>query len=208
MAEVSGHGQPQAWDAATGEIHLMTGATAGKDSLHLRLALQPYEAKFVVIGTAPKPVAAPEPPLAGGEIMIEFPVDKPVTQFTDQVTLAFKPAGKRVYVECADIHDYASLRINGKEVSARAWQPYRWDVTDALSTGVNRIEIQVRTLPAGGRGGMGGPAPSAAEAAPGAGRGPGAGAAPAGGDPPAGGRGPATPPPVPGLFGAVRLVAR
>jgi hypothetical protein len=146
--------------------------------------------------------------LTGGEIMIEFPLDKPVTQFANQVTLAFKPAGKRVYVECTDIHDYAIVRINGKEVSARAWQPYRWDVTDALIAGVNHIEIQVRTLPAGGRGGMGGPAPPAAGAAPAGGRGPGGGAAPASGAPAAGGRGPATPPPVPGLFGAVRLVAR
>jgi hypothetical protein len=200
-AEVYGHGQPQVWDAATGEIHLMTGVTAVKDSLRLPLALQPYEAKLVVIGAAPKTVAAPEPPLAGGESMIEFPVDKPVTEFKQQVTLAFRPAGKRVYVECADVHDYASLRINGKDAGPRAWQPYRWDVTDALMVGVNRIEIQVRTLPAGGRGGMGGPPPPA-------GGGPPAAAGAPAGAPPAGGRGPATPPPVPGLFGAVRLVAR
>ena len=146
--------------------------------------------------------------------MIEFPLEKPVTQFADKVTLAFKPAGKRVYVECADVHDYASLRINGKEAGARAWQPYRWDVTELLIAGVNRIEIDVRTLPAGGRGGMGGGAPPAAGAAPAAGRGSVAGAAPAGGRgpsggaPPSGGRGPAAPPPVPGVFGAVRLVAR
>jgi hypothetical protein len=202
-AEVSGHGQPQVWDAAAGEIHLMTGATAGKDSLRLPLALQPYEAKIVVIGPAPKTVAAPEPALGGGEIMMEYPVEKPDAPFKQQVTLAFKPAGKRVYVECADIHDYASLRINGKDAGARAWQPFRWDVTDALIVGVNTIEIQVRTLPAGGRGGMGGPAPPPAGAAPAGGRGPGTGAPPA-----AGGRGPATPPPAPGLFGAVRLVAR
>ena len=213
-AEVFGHGQPQVWDAATGEIHLMTGVTAGKDSLRVPLVLQPYEAKIVVIGAAPKTVAAPEPPLAGGEIMIEFPLEKPVTQFADKVTLAFKPAGKRVYVECADVHDYASLRINGKEAGARAWQPYRWDVTELLIAGVNRIEIDVRTLPAGGRGGMGGGAPPAAGAAPAAGRGSVAGTAPAGGRgpsggaPPSGGRGPAAPPPVPGVFGAVRLVAR
>jgi len=202
-AEVSGRGQPQVWDAAAGEIHLMTGVTpGGKDSLRLPLVLQPYEAKIVVIGTIPKPVAAPEPSMAGGETMIEFPVDKPVTEFKQEVTLAFKPAGRRVYVECADIHDYASLRINGKDAAPRAWQPYRWDVTDALIAGVNHIEIQVRALPAGGRGGMGGPPPASAGApsAP--------GAAPAAGAPPPAGRGPAAPPPAPGLFGAVRLVAR
>jgi hypothetical protein len=58
------------------------------------------------------------------------------------------------------------------------------DVTDALKGNVNEIEIEVRTLPPGGRGG------------------------PAGGAQPAGGRAAAPPPPVPGLVGAVRLVAR
>ncbi len=85
-------------------------------------------------------------------MIAEFPVEAPVTQFKQQVTLAFKPFGKRIYLECADVHDYASLRVNGKEVGARAWQPYRWDVTDVLIAGVNQIEIEVRTLPAGGRG--------------------------------------------------------
>src|ERR1017187_441719 len=33
---VSGHGQPQVWDAGTGEIHLLTGAIAGSDSLRDR----------------------------------------------------------------------------------------------------------------------------------------------------------------------------
>ena len=38
------------WDAGNGEIHLMAGATGGKDSVGLPLVLEPYEAKFVVIG--------------------------------------------------------------------------------------------------------------------------------------------------------------
>jgi hypothetical protein len=181
---VWGHGQPQVWDAGTGEIHLMTGATAGKDSLRLPLVLEPYEAKVVVIGAVPRTVAAPEPSFAAGETIAEFPIDAPVTQFQKQVTLASKPAGKRFYVECADVHDYARLRVNGKDLAARAWQPYRWDVTEALIAGTNQIEIEVRTLPAGGRGG------------------------PTGGAQPAGGRGPVAPPPVPGVAGAVRLVAR
>jgi hypothetical protein len=207
-AEVFGHGQAQVWDAATGEIHLMTGAAAGKDSLRLPLALQPYEAKIVVIGAAPKTVGAPEPPLAGGESMMEFPlVDGPVIQYKQQVTLAFKPFGKRVYVECTDVHDYASLLVNGKDAGARAWQPYRWDITDLLIAGVNQIQIDVRTLPAGGRGGMGG-APPASGAPSAGGRGPGAAAQPAAGAPAAGGRGPAPPPPAPGISGAIRLIAR
>ncbi len=171
LADLSGHGQPQFWDATTGEIHPMTGATATRNSLRIPLVLQPYEAKIVVIGPSPKPVAGAEPPQAGGDVMIEFPVEKPDAPLKGEVTLAFKPTGKRVFLECAEIHDYANLRVNGKDAGARAWQPYRWDVTDLLVTGVNTFEIQVRALPAGGRGNV-------------------------------------TAPPPPGLFGAVRLVAR
>jgi hypothetical protein len=88
-----------------------------------------------------------------------------------------------LYVECAAVHDYARLRVNGKDLGARAWQPYRWDVTGAMIAGSNQIDIEVQTLPAGGRGG------------------------PTGGAQPAGGRGPVAPPPLPGLVGAVRLLA-
>ena len=162
----------------------MTGATAGKDSVRLPLALEPYEAKIVVIGAAPQTLGEPEPSFAAGDTTAEFSIDTPITQFQKQVTLASKPAGKRFYVECADVHDYARLRVNGKDLAARAWQPYRWDVTDALIAGANQIEIEVQTLPPG-RG------------------------FPSGGAVSAGARSPAAPPPpAPGLAGAVRLVAR
>ena len=185
IASVAGHGQAQVWDAGTGDIHLVTAATSGADSLRLPLTLAPYEAKIVVIGVAPPTVAAPEPSFAIGDTLAEFPLDAPVAQFQKQVTLASKPEGKRIYLECAAVNDYARLRVNGKEFAARAWQPYRWDVTDAVTAGANQIEIETRTLPAGGRGG------------------------PSGGAQPAGGRGgAASPPPLPGMSGAVRLVAR
>jgi hypothetical protein len=184
-AVVAGHGQAQVWDAGTGQIHLMTAAAAGKDSVHLPLVLGPYEAKIVVIGPAPAGVASPEPSFAAGDAIAEFAAEPGATQFQKQVTVPSKPAGKRLFVECDDVHDYARLRVNGEDLDARAWQPYRWDVTDAMVAGANRIEIEVRTLPTGGRAG------------------------PTGGAQPAGGRGaiPA-PPPVAGLAGAVRVMMR
>ena len=137
----------------------MTGATRGEDSVGLPLVLEPYEAKFVVIGAAPQNVAAPEPSFAAGDTVGEFAIDAPAIQFSKQVPLASKPAGKRFYVECADVHDYARLRVNGKDMGARAW-PYRWDVTDAMVAGANQIDIEVLTLPPG-RGMLFGRAPAA-----------------------------------------------
>lgn len=143
-----------------------------------------------------------------------------------QFTVASAPAkGKRVYLEIGDVHDYAKVTVNGKDVGERAWQPYRWDVTSALKKGSNDLEIAVQTTAAGR--GPGGPPPAAAPAAPavglatapaagaggaggqrrrqGAGAGaPGAGAPPAG----AGAGRPAAVPTSSGLLGPVTLVAR
>ena len=48
-----------------------------------------------------------------------------------------------MYLEIADVHDYANVTLNGKEVGARSFQPYRWDVTSALKKGANDLKIEV-----------------------------------------------------------------
>ena len=64
------------------------------------------------------------------------------------------------------MHDYAQVKLNGKELEGHAWQPYRWEVTNVVKPGSNDLEVEVRTS-AGGRGGFGAPPPAPA-AAPGA----------------------------------------
>jgi hypothetical protein len=69
------------------------------------------------------------------------------------------PAGKRVFLEIADVNDYARVKLNGKEMEGRAWQPYRWEVTNMVKAGSNDLEVEVRTTatlpprPAGGAAG-------------------------------------------------------
>src|SRR5271157_460947 len=241
MATIAGRGAAQVWDLGTGDIHAMTAATAENDSVRFPLVLGPYEAKIVVVGPLPGGAAAPEPSLASGDTLAEVggdwaldlngkQVTTPLKSWEDLGTASFAgpatyrkqftvtaPAGKRVFLEIADVRDYAKVKVNGKELEAHAWQPYRWDVTSALKAGSNDLEIQVYATPAG-RGGVpsgpGGPPPAAAgAAAPGAaggrggrgGRGQGApGAAAGGGGANRGGGSPA----ISGLLGPVRLVAR
>jgi hypothetical protein len=226
------------WDLGTGEIHAMAGATAENDAVRFPLVLGPYETKVVVVGPLPGAVAAPEPSLVSGTTLAELDGDwmvdlngkqaaTPLKSWEDlgtpsfagpatyrkQFTASAAPAGKRLFLELGDVHDYARVRLNGKELEARAWQPYRWEVTNAVKPGANELEVEVRTT-AGGRG-FGGPPPAPAGA--GGGRGgraqgasgtaatpPGAPAAGGGGGR---GRGAATPA-VSGLLGPVRLVAR
>jgi hypothetical protein len=160
--------------------------------------------------------------------------------YRKQFTAPALPAGKRVFLEIADVNDYARVKVNGKEMEGRAWQPYRWEVTNVVKAGSNDLEVEVRTA-ASGRGGApsgpGGPPPAPA-GAPSAGGAAAAGGRGGGGQGAAGTRfndafvwdglnwmkkspqtsrgdaaahrlrGRAPTPPVSGLLGPVRLVAR
>jgi hypothetical protein len=238
-ATIAGHGQAQAWDLNTGEIHAISGATAEGDSVRFSLVLGPYEAKVVVVGPLPSGVAAPEPVLVSGNTLVDLGGDwtldlngKQVTTplkswealgttsftgpatYRKQFTVSAAPAGKRLFLEIADVHEYAKVKLNGKELEGHAWQPFRWEVTNVVKPGANDLEVEVRTS-GGGRGGFEAPPPAAAPGAPAAagGRGGrGQGAPAAAGAPPAaaaGGRGRGNAAPaVSGLLGPVRLVAR
>jgi hypothetical protein len=237
-ATIAGRGQAQVWDLGTGEIHAMAAATAENGSVRFPLVLGPYEAKLVVVGPLPSGVAALEPSFASGNTLTELGGDwaldlngkqltTPLKSWQDlgtpsvagpatyrkQFTAAAAPAGKRVFLEIADVRECAKVKLNGKELEAHAWQPYRWDITSALKAGSNDLEIQVNAEPSGRGGGAGPPPTGTPGNAGGRGRGgraqgaPGT-AAPAGAGVSGGrGRG-AAQPAVSGLLGPVRLVAR
>jgi hypothetical protein len=236
MATIAGRGRAQAWDLATGEIHALSAATAEGDSVRFPLVLGPYEAKVVVVGPLPSGVAAAEPSFASGNTLAELGGDWTVDLNGKQVTTPLKswedlgtqsfagpatyrkqftasavPAGKRVFLEIADVNDYARVKLNGKELEAHGWQPYRWEVTNVVKSGSNELEVEVRTTAAGRGAGAPPPPPAAAPSTPAAG-GRGGRAQDAAGAvaaPPAAGRGRgAAPPPGSGLLGPVRLVAR
>ncbi len=206
-ATIQGHGTAQDWDMATGEIHPMTGAVAEGDSVQVPLVLGPYEAKVIVVGPLPKGIAAAaEPSFASGTTLANFDGDwklnlngkelttpiKPweelgVTSFAGPATYSLQftapatPKGKHIYLEIGEVHDFAHVTLNGKEVGARSFQPYRWDVTSDLKPGANDLKIEVYGTASGGRGGGAPPAAAAPVAAAGAATAPAAGADGAGG---------------------------
>jgi hypothetical protein len=172
-ATIAGHGKAQAWDLGTGEIHPMAGATYEGDAVRIPLTLGPYEAKVIVVGPLPKGIAAPEPSFATGATLVELDGDWAVDLNGKQLTTPLKsweelgassltgpvkyhrqftapkaPHGKHVYLEIADVNDYARVTLNGKELGARSWQPYRWDATGALKAGSNDLTIEVDATPA------------------------------------------------------------
>jgi hypothetical protein len=237
VATIAGHGKAQTWDLATGEIHPLSAATVTADGVQVPLVLGPYEAKVIVVGPlSKKGVAAAEPSFAKGETFAALDGDWNLDLKGKQLTTSLKPweelgttgfagpatysrqfiaakapKGKHVYLEIADVHDYAKVTLNGKELGACSWQPYRWDATDALKKGTNDLKIEVdATAGAAGAGARRRPAGAAGAGAAGTA---GAAGAPAAGAPPAGygaaggGRGAAAAPPTSGLFGSVKLVA-
>ena len=169
-ATVAGHGQAQVWDLGTGTIHAMADVTAVGDGVRFPLVLGPYEAKVVVVGPLPGNVGAPEPSLVSGSTVAELggnwtlelngkELTTPLKSWEDlgapsfagpatyrkQFAVSAVPAGKRLFLEIADVHDYARAKLNGKELEARGWQPYRWEVTDAVQAGANELEVEVRS---------------------------------------------------------------
>ena len=193
MATIAGHGRAQTWELGTARIHPIPGATAEGDSVRFSLALGPYEAKVVVVGPVAGELRDPDPSALPGITLAELGGDwtldlngkhmttplKPWEElgapsfagpatYHKQFTAPVLPAGKRLYLEIADVREYARVRVNGAIFDAQAWQPYRWDITDSLQPGSNDLEIKVYATPSG-RGG-GGAVPTGAAAAAAGGR--------------------------------------
>src|ERR1039457_5911553 len=189
MASVAGHGTAQVWDLGSGRISVMSGAAADGDYLRFPLLLEPYETKVVVVGppagdsggrggTEPSWGAGTTLTDLGGDWALELNGKQLTTPlkswealgtpsfggpavYRKQFNLPALPAGKKVYLEIADVHDYARIRVNGAVFEAKAWQPYRWDITNSLQAGNNDVQINVFAT-ASGRGGPGGPPPAPA----------------------------------------------
>jgi hypothetical protein len=41
------------------------------------------------------------------------------------------------------MHDWAVVKINGKDLGPRFWVPFTWDVTESLRSGDNALTIEV-----------------------------------------------------------------
>lgn len=160
VATLAGTGQVQEWDLGTGTIHPIGRPQnqSGGGTAQFPLVLEPYEARVIVIGALPPNAGAPVPLRANESLLMDVPA--PVDGSHAQFTAPAIPDGKRVYLQIAAVRDYARVTLNGQQLEPRAWQPYRWDVTNALHPGTaNELTIEVRLTPPG-RGGAGrGPAP-------------------------------------------------
>ena len=184
IATLVGNGQVQIWDATRGTIHPLTGVAKASGTAAVSLTLAPQESRFIVIGMLPAGAGEPLPAVSDNQTVMKLDGDwfvtlgekqitttlKPweemgVTSFTGtgiykrEFTLAKEPQGNRVYLDLGNVHEIAWVRLNGTELLVRSWPPYLWDVTSALKSGNNTLEVQVRMPPAGEQRSAFGPIP-------------------------------------------------
>jgi len=51
--------------------------------------------------------------------------------------------GKRLYLDIGTVHDIARVRLNGKDLGVVWCAPWRMEITDAIKSGKNQLEIEV-----------------------------------------------------------------
>lgn len=60
------------------------------------------------------------------------------------IDLALQSVGdERVVIDLGEVFETAELLVNGRSVGRRAWSPYWFDVTPAVRSGMNRLEVRV-----------------------------------------------------------------
>jgi hypothetical protein len=68
------------------------------------------------------------------------------TYTTDFSLAAFDPASGSLLLDLGDVGDVAEVRVNGM-YAGTAWKPpYQVDISDAVETGINKLEVRVANL--------------------------------------------------------------
>ncbi len=60
-------------------------------------------------------------------------------------------AGKRLFLDCGRVSSVAEVSVNGKAAATAVWRPYRFDITDLVRPGKNRLAIRVTNTEANRR---------------------------------------------------------
>ncbi len=192
-ATLAGTGRVQVWDATRGTIHPLAGVAEASGSVAVPLTLAPQESRFIVIGGLPASAREPAPSLATARTIAELNDhwsiafgDKLATSalkswqdlgaesftgtaiYRREFTATAPSAGQHAYLDLGNVHEDARVRVNGTELDVRSWPPFVWDVTSALKSGANTIEVQVRIAPPAAQRGFGAGAPGGARGGAGA----------------------------------------
>jgi len=99
-----------------------------------------------------KDLGAPERYVMEQLVPLNQSTDAGVRHFSGEITYRTqwtqpeKPTGSRFVLDLGQVEVMARVRLNGKELGSLWRPPYSVDVTEAISAGENRLEIQVVNL--------------------------------------------------------------
>ena len=163
------------WRAETGDITAASYSTQGSRT-RVPLALAAHDAVFVVFRKPGPPVRQLAPSVSrtiatlqgawtlslphGGSIKAATltswtqSADPAIRYFSGTATYAttfsapkgWKKGQGRVSLDLGEVKNLASVSLNGRAVGVAWTTPYALDVTDALKSGVNTLEVQVTNL--------------------------------------------------------------
>ncbi|MCL5744371.1 MAG: hypothetical protein M1541_10670, partial [Acidobacteria bacterium] len=171
-ARLAGFGRPQIWDAESGSMFVVGSARQERGHIRLPLVLEPHETVFVVLGPArpglpeaPRLGRAGETVELGGAWALSVAGRKLTTRLVPWARFGLsgytgtgtyrkefdRSAGTesgRLFLDLGEVRYSARVRLNGRDLGARAWRPFRWDITDAIRPGPNTLEIEIANTPA------------------------------------------------------------
>ena len=164
---------PELWNPMTGAIADATEWTVQEGRTEVKLTLAPYESTFVVLRRAGQPVATGscvEPtvrPLETAVWNISFDryddpakvvesdtlfdwsqtEDPEVRYFSGTATyrtsFCYKGEADQVVLRLGEVRDVAAVRLNGKACGTAWTAPYEVNLTEALLSGENELEVEV-----------------------------------------------------------------
>ncbi len=63
--------------------------------------------------------------------------------YTNRFHLPKRFEDKKAFLDLGDVRVASRVVLNGRDLGARLWPPYRYEITDALTAGENEIEVSV-----------------------------------------------------------------
>ena len=171
--DFAARGVPELWDAASGRTYHLPVASASDSRVAVNLDLPPDGSAFIVFGgcaTEPPPVldgtavldlsadwslgsfrgvAAPTGTVALAHLTSwSTSDDLRMRHFAGRTiyrkSFTFNPEkGWRYVLDLGDVREIANVTLNGRALGCLWQRPYRIDVTEALVSGVNRLDVEV-----------------------------------------------------------------
>jgi hypothetical protein len=165
---VEGQGTPEVWDTLTARRTTPAGWTREGEYARVRIDLEPFETKLLVLAPAGGAPVAPRLKPSGSEIAIAGDWDIQIggrifngalKSWADygmpsysggaryrikfQLPEAWYQRRERIWLDLGKVNYSTRVQVNGESPGTRAWSPFRFAVGQLLRAGENLLEVEV-----------------------------------------------------------------